>query len=84
MNNNLQLLSMLSNLMSGSNSKIDPKDVTEATKTGDASKLIGSLSEADKEKLNSVLSDKESLAKLLKSPQAAAIMKMLSGKDKNG
>ncbi|MGI6279970.1 MAG: hypothetical protein ACOYJS_05360 [Acutalibacteraceae bacterium] len=82
--NNLQMLSMLSKLLSGANGKIDPKTVADASNTGDPSKLLNSLSEEDRKKVNAVLSDKEALANILKSPQAAAIMKLLSGNDKNG
>lgn len=45
--------------------------------------LLNSLSSDDKAKLNSILNDKASLEKLLKSPEALAIMKMLKG-GKNG
>ena len=37
----------------------------------------------DKEKLNSILNDKKALDKVLKSPQALALLKMFSG-GKNG
>ena len=59
---------------------IDPKLLA----TNDPKKLMETLSEKDKEKVNKILSDKEALAKMLGSPQAQAIMKMLSGKGKNG
>lgn len=45
--------------------------------------LLNMLSQSDKEKVNSILNDKESLEKLLKSPEAVSIMNMLKG-NKNG
>ena len=45
--------------------------------------LLNSLSDKDKEKLSAVLNDKQELEKILKSPEAIAIMKMLGG-GKNG
>ena len=59
---------------------IDPKLLA----TKDPKKLMESLSQKDKETVNKMLADKEALAKMLASPQAQAIMKMLSGKGKNG
>ncbi len=63
---------------------IDPNLIKNAAKTKDPKKLFESLSDDDKKTVNSILADKDALAKVLKSPQAAALMKMLSGKDKNG
>lgn len=59
---------------------IDPKILN----TKDPKKLMASLSDKDKETVNKMLSDKEALAKMLNSPEAQAIIKMLSGKGKNG
>lgn len=59
---------------------IDPK--TLAGK--DPKKLMESLSAEDKETVAKMLKDKKALAKMLKSPQAQAIIKLLSGKGKNG
>lgn len=59
---------------------IDPKILGEK----DPKKLLESLSNEDKETVAKILKDKKALAELLKSPQAQAIMKMLSGKGKNG
>lgn len=61
----------------------DPNLIRNA-KSKDPKKLLNSLSDEDKEKVNNILSDKEALADILKSPQAQAIFKMLSGKDNNG
>ena len=46
--------------------------------------LIKNLSDADKQKLNSILNDKEALESVLKSPKAVALFKLFSGGDKNG
>lgn len=45
--------------------------------------LLNMLSNQDKEKITSLLKDKESLEKFLKSPEAISIMNMLKG-NKNG
>jgi hypothetical protein len=74
----------LDDIISKSNSNIDKKALSEAAKSGNTEKLINSLSPEDKQKLNSILSDKNAIAEVLKSPQAAAILKMLSGGGKNG
>lgn len=63
---------------------IDPDLIKEAAQTKDPKKLFETLSDDDKKTVNSILSDKEALAQVLKSPQAAALLKMLSRKDKNG
>ncbi len=42
--------------------------------------LMNMLSNEDKAKLNSILSDKAALEKVLKSAEASAILKMLGGK----
>ena len=61
------------------------KDLIErAAQTKDPKKLLQMLSDDDKKTVNSLLSDKEALARVLKSPQAAALMKILSKKDNNG
>ena len=59
---------------------IDPKILAEK----DPKKLMESLSKEDKETVAKMLKDKKALAEILKSPQAQAIMKALSGKGKNG
>lgn len=63
---------------------IDPNLIKNAAKIKDPKKLFETLSDDDKKKVNSILADKDALAQVLKSPQAAALMKLLSGKDKNG
>ena len=59
---------------------IDPKILAGK----DPKKLMESLSAEDKETVAKMLKDKKALAEMLKSPQAQAIMKLLSGKGKNG
>ncbi len=83
MNNN-QKNPNLDDMFLGANSNIDKKVISEAAKSGNTDKLINSLSPEDKQKLNSILNDKKAIADVLKSPQAAAILKMLSGGGKNG
>lgn len=65
------------------NQNIDP-NLIKSAKSKDPQKLLDSLSAEDKQKVNSILADKSALANLLKSPEAMAIMKMLSGKNGNG
>ena len=55
----------------------------EAVKHKDKDALLNSLSNVEREKLSSVLSDKKALEEALKSPEAKAIMKALFG-GKNG
>ena len=59
---------------------IDPKILAG----NDPKKLMESLSAEDKETVTKMLKDKKALAEMLKSPEAQAILKMLSGKGKNG
>ncbi len=47
-------------------------------------KLVNSLSNEDKAKLNAILNDKEKLDEVLKSPMAKALMKKFLGGGKNG
>lgn len=74
----------LDDVLSSLDGKIDRNAVLHAAKSGNTDKLINSLSAEDKQKLNSVLNDKKAIESVLKSPQAAAILKMLSGGGKNG
>ncbi len=74
----------LDDMFSSLDGKIDRKAALDAAKSGNTDKLINSLSAEDKQKLNSVLNDKKAIESVLKSPQAAAILKMLSGGGKNG
>ncbi len=83
MNNNFNEKMMNSAIKAGGG-KIDPNALKQAVKTGDSSALLKNLSEEDRNKINKMLSDKTALANLLKSPQAAEIIKKLSGGGKNG
>lgn len=67
-----------------SNPQIDPDTAKNAIKNRNAESLVSKLSSKDKEKLNSILSDKEALKAALSSPQAQMLLKMLSGGGKNG
>ena len=60
--------------------KFDKKTI-EAAKNGNTDELIKSLSKEDKEKLNSILNDKSAIENILKSPQAAALLKAFGGKN---
>ncbi len=57
------------------------KEIMDYAKKGNTNKLINNLSAEDKQKLNSILNDKTALESILKSPQAAALMKALGGKN---
>lgn len=67
-----------------SNTKIDKDTVKNAVKNQNAEDLISKLSPEDKQKLNSILSDKEALKSVLSSPKAQMLIKLLSGGGKNG
>lgn len=74
----------LDSIISKSGGKINRQAIENAAKSGKADSLINSLSAEDKQKLNSILNDKNALEQMLKSPQAAMLLKMLSGGGKNG
>ncbi len=63
--------------------EFNPKDIEKLKSKGETEKLINNLSSEQKEKLNAILSDKEALEKVLKSPQALALIKLFGG-GKNG
>ncbi len=75
--------SVFENMVNSSGGKIDRETLEKATKSKDASILVKNLSNSDKQKLESILSDKEKLAEVLKSPQAKMLFKMFGG-GKNG
>lgn len=62
------------------NPEFDSKTL-EAAKKGDTEALIKNLSNEDKQKLNAILNDKKAIESILKSPQAAAILKAFGGKN---
>ncbi len=63
---------------------INPQLINTLGKEKDPSKLMGKLTPEEKQTVNKMLQDKNALAEMLKSPEAQAIMKILSGKGKNG
>lgn len=65
------------------NGNINP-ELLKREKSKDPEKLLESLSPQDRKRVTDMLADKNALANLLKSPEALAIMNMLSGKGKNG
>lgn len=65
------------------NGNINP-ELLKREKSKDPEKLLESLSPEDRKRVTDMLADKNALANLLKSPEALAIMNMLSGKGKNG
>ncbi len=74
----------LNDILKNSGGKIDRDAINKAVKNRDASSLVNNLSAEDKQKLNQLLSDKQALAEVLKSPKAQAIMKMFNKGDNNG
>lgn len=72
------------NISNSSGGRIDTATIKQAAKSGSAEPLLKSLSEDQKKQLDSILSDKKALEGLLKSPQAAALLKSLQGGGKNG
>ena len=63
------------------NGKIDKKAVENAIKTGNTDSLVNSLSKEDKQKLLNVMSDKQAMSNILKSPEAQALLKLFGGKN---
>ena len=63
------------------NGKIDKKAVENAVKTGNTDGLVNSLSAEDKQKLLKLMSDKQAMSDILKSPQAQALLKLFGGKN---
>ena len=76
MNQNNNLNDLLKN-----NGKIDKKAVENAVKTGNTDRLVNSLSAEDKQKLLKLMSDKQAMSDILKSPQAQALLKLFGGKN---
>lgn len=64
-----------------SNAKIDKKAVESAVKTGNTDNLVNGLSAEDKQKLLKIMSDKQAMNDILKSPQAQALLKLFGGKN---
>lgn len=64
-------------------SNFEREKIDALKKSGNADKLLNSLSAEQKEKLNAVLSDQKALENMLKSPKAMALLKLFGG-GKNG
>ena len=62
--------------------KID-KNTLDAAKRGDTDAILKNLNSADREKIESIMSDKEKLNKILNSDAAQQLIKILGG-NKNG
>ncbi len=75
MNNNKIINDMLKN------KNLSKKDLENAAKTGNTDQLINSLSGEDKQKLLKIMSDKQAMSNILKSPEAQAILKLFGGKN---
>ena len=84
MENNNQNNNIYKNIANSSGGKLNAETIKQAAKNGNTDALIKNLSDSDKQKLNAILKDKDAMEKLLKSPQAVAIIKMLSKGKKNG
>jgi hypothetical protein len=84
MENNNQNNNIYKNIANSSGGKLNAESIKHAAQSGNTDALIKNLSDSDKQKLNAILKDKDALEKLLKSPQAAALIKMLSKGKKNG
>ena len=65
------------------NNPFNNEFIKAAEKAKNPEKLLETLPEDQQNKIKNILSDKEALNNILKSPEAAAIIKMLSGKGKN-
>lgn len=63
------------------NGKIDKKAVENAIKTGNTDSLVNNLSNEDKQKLLKIMSDKQAMSNILKSPEAQALLKLFGGKN---
>lgn len=61
-----------------SSGKVNLKDAKQAIENKDPSKIINNLSLEDKQKLNTLLNDKDAMEKALNSPEAKALMKLFS------
>lgn len=84
-NNEIDKQKLMDAVISSSGGSIDRESLEGAMKNKNVAPLINKLSEKDREKLSKVMSDKESMEAVLKSPQAQAILKtFLKGGGKNG
>ena len=81
--NDINKQRLIDALLSSSGGKLSRDSINRAADSKDASSLINSLSPEDRERLNKVMSDKESMERLLKSPQAQLILKSVLKDGKN-
>ena len=82
-NNDINKQRLIDALLSSSGGKLSRDSINRAADGKDITPLVNSLSPEDREKLNRVMSDKESMEKLLKSPQAQLILKSVLKDGKN-
>jgi len=73
----------LDSAVQNSGGRLDRQTIKNAIKSGDSSQILNKLSDEDKNKLNHILSDKDALNNILKSPIAAELLKRFGG-GKNG
>ena len=78
--NNIDKQKLIDALLSSSGGKLDKNDINGAVSSKNIAPLVGSLSAADRRKLNAALSDKQSMKQALDSPEAKAILNALFGK----
>ena len=84
-NNKIDEEKLMDAVISSSGGKIDKKTLSGAVERKNIDPLLKNLSDKDREKLKSVLSDKKSIEAALNSPQAKALLKaFLKGGGKNG
>lgn len=69
----------MNNNFSENFSNIDKKTI-EAARRGDTNAVMSGLSDADRQKVNEVLADKDKLKQLLSSDAAQNLIKILGGK----
>lgn len=84
-NNEIDKEKLINAAISSSGGKIDRETLSNAVKGKNIDPILKNLSESDKEKLKSIMSDKKSMESVLNSPQAKAFLKaFLKGGGKNG
>ena len=84
-NNEIDKQKLMDAVISSSGDSIDKESLAGAVNNKNVAPLINKLSAEDKEKLSKVMSNKESMEAVLKSPQAQAILRtFLKGGGKNG
>ena len=81
--NDINRQRLIDALLSSSGGKLSRDTINRAADSKDASSLINSRSPEDRERRNNVMSAKESMDRLLKSPQAQLILKSVLKDGKN-